>query len=734
MKNLLTFRSKRSGVVLCALLCAASPLLAQEDAAQPRSARSGSGAGAEDLRAQRMIENGLELMASNQQERGLGMIQAVGKMFPESKVRFRAALELARWHQEKNQFPEALTALQTARQSEDPAELAEAWFRLGAIQFQQGQINEAFASLRRVTNDYPDSLFANHAFETIGQGHFKQGRWGKAVEAFRMVGTAVPADLIQGDEVLAEAGQRLFVKVSDKDLRILHLLGQKLTVTLRAESGDEETVELTPLGRGGEDWLASVRMAPEASQPNDALLSVRGGEWITVTYLDNNNAEGKTDVPLSSRVRIVSTGNVSFTDGAYNRSVRGLFAGQPAYVRLTDLDLDRSAKPDSTEAKVTALYKVEKPKEEGVIPGVDVNALEEEKEEWAERSSITIRLTETAANSGEFRGSFRPFTTGGEAGDIEIMPGDELVVSYSDETHLRGTTPEDRSARVAVVVGGSTEPQSIVSVANDAVTQGRKLLIEAQLLHRWASIFKDVGLDDSAFTKAEEGLEKVQEILALTARQSIERGLLEQTFATKWDLFLVQGKLNEAIATCQALVRLFPDTPLVDRAFLNIARARSESESEADKMESIKVYRQVLALPESTNKAEAQFRIGEVTEELIKMRTKAGQQPNFAPAMMEYQRCAESYPNSPFAGEAFNKIINYQIGLRDYVRSVELMDRVVQDYPDAPWLDEILLKWGVVAHRMGNPDTAVQKFMQVLEEYPNGNAAGQAAQFLQKLQ
>ena len=720
------------------LIAAQSPL--PLSAQTPRSARSATGgANREELRARRMIDSATSLLESGQRERGISMLEAVGNMFPDSNARFRAALELGRYYQETSKFEEALTQLRLVRESEDPAELAEAWYRMGAVQFSQAKYNEAFSSLRRVTNDYPESTWTNYAYDIIGQGHFKQGRWGKAVEAFQMVGTAVPSDLEQDGEVLAEAGQRLFIKVTDKDLRILNMLGEDLQVKLDAESGDSETVPLLALGRAGEDWLASVRMAPETSEANDSILSVQGGESISVTYIDNNNAEGDRDVNVGKTVRIVSTGRVNFTDGAYNRNVRGLFAGQPAYIRLTDLDLDQSNEADQVTVSVKALYAVE-PEEESAEDAlaVDVSDLADEEEEviWEERGNLQVTLTETAPHSGEFRGSFRPVEAGGTGVDgpsLEIMPNDEILLSYVDETHLRSREPEVRNARVRVVVGGSTEPESIVSVANDPDTQARKLLIEAQLLHRWGSIFKDVGLDTSAYSKAEEGLVKVEEILQLTARESVDRELLERSFATKWDLFLVQGKLNEAIATCQALVRLFPDTSLVDQAFMNIARARSESEDPQEKWEAVNVYGQVIQLPESELKAEAQFRIAEVTEELIKINTKAGAQPKFAPAMVEYQRCADTYPNSPFAGESFNKIINYHIGLRDYVRGVELMDRVTQDYPDAPWLDEILLKWGVVAFRMGNQDLAVQKFMQVLEQYPNGPSAGQASDFLRKL-
>ena len=710
--------------------------VAQEAESAPRQTAA---VARDELRARRMMESALELLRAGQDDRGVSMLEAVGDMFPESAARYRAALALGRHHGERNQFDRALAALTEARNSPEEAEQAEAWFLTGRVHFQRANYNEAFAALRRVINDYPASEQTNLAYDLIGQAHFQQGRWGKAVEAFQLVGTAVPASLAEADEVLVEAGQRLFVKVHDRDLRILSGLGERLYVTLEAESGDREAVNLRRLGRSGEDWIASVMMAPEPSEPNDGVLTVRGGEVVTVTYVDRNNAQGEVDVPVVTRVRVVSTGNVSITDGAYNRSVRGVFAGQPSYVRLVDLDLDVTSNPDIAEVEVVALYKVEREEETSMPQQLDVETMDEAEaeEEWEARGRITLRLDETANHSGEFRGIFRPVlaehATGAD-GELLVMPGDEVEVRYLDETHMRGEQPETRTARVQVVVGGSTEPQSIVSEANEVNTQAQKLLIEAQLLHRWASIFKDVGLDESAFSKADEGLDKVEEIMALTARQSLNRDLLEQSFAVRWDLYLVQDRLNQAIATCMALVELFPDTTLVDRAFMNIAHARAATGELEDMREAIRVYRTVLELPQSTYQAEAQYRIGEVTEDMIRYNLRPGQEPNFAPAMLEYQRCAEMFPHSPFAGESFNKIINFHITQRDYLRSVELMDRVMQDYPDAPWMDEILVKWGVVAFRMGNRTVALQKFMQVLEEYPNGPAAAQARNFLQRIQ
>ena len=47
-----------------------------------------------------------------------------------------------------------------------------------------------------------------------------------------------------------------------------------------------------------------------------------------------------------------------------------------------------------------------------------------------------------------------------------------------------------------MLVGGSTDPQSIVASSSDPDVQSRKLLLEAQLLQKWGSIFKEVGPKD----------------------------------------------------------------------------------------------------------------------------------------------------------------------------------------------------------------------------------------------
>lgn len=730
---------KRLGMAML-VLGAALAAGAQEETEAGENGAGGSPAQVE-ARARRMVGNAIDLLANNEEERAVGMLEAVPRMFPDAPSRFRAHLELGRHLTGKRSFDAAAAALRQAFTSEEPDLQAEALLLLGRCQLARGETGDAAMILRRVTQDYPTSIFANDAFFTIGQLHFEAGRWARAAEAFEMVGTAVPDDGSTNAFVLAEAGQRLFIHVTDKDLAVLAALGETADVELASRSGDREKATLAGFGRGDGDFLASVLTVTEPSKPFDGKLTVQGAEEITVHYVDQNTESGAVKQVKTAQARIVSTGSMAFMDGAQRQRVRGVFADQPAFVRLRDLDLDTTPQPDTVAVTVKAMYRERPAAPEGSElaapppPAPDAP--------WLERGRIDITLAETGPRSGIFAGRVVPrlvdLSTNAPIvelapGEIAVQPEDKLIAVFRDTAHLRGADPEERQTDVVVLVGGSTEPQSIVAHASDAGIQARKLLLEAQLLHKWGNIFKDVGLNNHASEKAEEGLQRVDELMALAARFSLERRLVEEAFAVKWDLQLVQGNLSDAIATCRALVRLYPDTTLADRAFMQIGNARMQEKKDSVAIASaVQVYNAVLSLPTSPLKAEAQFRIGEAIEQQIRLRLRPGEKPDFAPAMVAFKRCAEAYPESSYAGDAYKRVIDYYIGTRDYARCVETLERVFQDYPDAPWLDEMLLKWGVVNHRMGNREAALGKFQRLVEEYPGGQAAQQAAAFLQRL-
>ena len=266
---------------------ATMPVLAADQAKTDKAAASAAAgdraAKQADARAKRMIQQALTTLQDGEEERALGMLEAIPKMFPNSQLRFNAWLELGRAHAAKGRNDEALVVLRKATDSPLTDVKAESYLIQAKVQLAASRDSEASMLLRRITTDFPDSLFANDAWFEIGQIHFKAKRWVRAQEAFRRVGTAVPKpvektvgeDVDQTDAtpkrvtvnapVTAEAGQRLYVCVDDRDIAVSAALGKKMKAVAKAASGDYETLELAPFGTDGISALASV---PTTSSPS----------------------------------------------------------------------------------------------------------------------------------------------------------------------------------------------------------------------------------------------------------------------------------------------------------------------------------------------------------------------------------------------------------------------------------------------------------------------------------
>lgn len=722
-------------MIVFALIAAAMSAFPAPSADKPKS--QASNPKIVEARAMRMVKSALSLFESKEDERAVGMLEAVSRMYPESETRFKAALELGRHFIDKRVYDRALVELRKAGSSEDDGLRAESLLLQGQLYLAKGSPSESVMCLRKLTLDYPTSAFANDAYYIIGQIHFDARRWARAAEAFEMVGTAVPADDLTNSVVLAEAGQRIFVHVRDKDLAVKETLGEKSEVVITSSSGDTEKVPLKSFGRGDGDFIASVRTATEPSAKNDGILTVKGSEPVSVKYVDSNTEDGAINVERLSRAGIVSTAVISFKDGAQRQRVKGVFVDQPAFLHLKDFDLDVSSAPDVAKITVKAQYR-ERPEP---APGETIAPPPAPDAPWITRVEKEMTLKESGGETGIFIGRIVPrllneSTNANEVvldpGEIAVRPDEKIVVEYVDEKHLAGEKPEVRSAEVYALVGGSTEPQSIVAHSSEAHVQAKKLLLEAQLLHKWGSIFRDVGLSENAKSKAEEGLKRIADVFEIANKNTLERSLIEQAYEARWNLYLVIDNLQQAIATCNALVRRFPDTVMADRAFMQIANAHIQENTQESLSRAITVLGSIIKLPSSSLKAEAQYRIGEVLEASAR-KSVPGKKMDFSPAIMAFKRCAETYPSSSFAGESYKRIIDYNVSIRNYSSAIEILERVFQDYPDAPWLDEMLLKWGVVVHRMGDTEGAKEKFQRLVEEYPGGNAAKTATKFLKRL-
>lgn len=717
-----SFRS----LALALAIAGAAPAVQRLSAAPPDAPAATEDSKLE-YKANDMLGKGVELIEQKQEERGIKMIQSVPQMFPKSKARFKAYLALGKIYADKGQFDLAIKQYEHLSESDNADEQAEGLYQTGIGYYNLANYDKAFISLRRVTSEFPWSVFANESYYYIGQCHFKLGRWAKAVEALEMVGTSVDPD--SKDVIVAEAGQRLYVKIFDKDLIVLRNSNEKLLVNLTTKSGDKETVALEPLGRTGEYYIGSIMTVPGEPKPGDGILQIIGGDMVTVEYIDKQTESGQQNVKRIVNVKMVSTASVGFTDGAYREYTKGVFADQDCFIRVRDLDRDTTAGRDTIQVKVYAEYKVEK-KEGDTSAGDDAS----DQPKLAQRAPITVTLTETEAHSGVFVGSIMPHAvsdatqiTAGSA-QLQAMNGDDLVIEYLDEARADSPDPKVVKYKARLLMGQIQDVKVEHRVVDSLDLKARKNLIEARIYLKLGNIFKEVGLIQKANEKATEGLDRVEEVINTSLRASLDRSLVEEAFSVKWDLLLVQDKLGEAIAVCRSLMQLFPDSSLVDAALLKIGQAKMDGPNPA---EAIGILSGVIGLPKSELKAEAQYDIGQVEEAMAMAQAeKSKQPPVLSQAMLAYKKCAEMYPNSPFAGESLDKIASFYINTKDYARAVELMEQVFQDYPDASFLDKMLLKWVIASYRMGNYAVAKQKAEQLLSEYPNSKSAEKARTFL----
>jgi TolA-binding protein len=765
-----TAPERRASIAATAIVLAiiAACGLPRPAAAQRPSRQRDSKADADAYAALQLLRRAQELLDSGEHDRGTKILETILEQYPADPIRFKARLALGKHALSRSEQQEAIGHLRALRNLEQPGvELEgeakdmflESLYLQGIAFFQTRQYAAAFPLLRRITNDFPNTVWANQSYYYIGMCHFAQGNWNKAIESLGLVGTFV--DTKSGSMERAEAGRRFYVKIRDTDLPVLEKLGADVKVTVSTASGDSETVSLVPLPGDENTSIGSVATALGVAVPGDEVLQVVGGDTIRTSYVDGNTVEGVKDVHRSRDVALVSTATVKFTRGDFESQAVAAFLGQPSFVLLTDADLDTSAAADQASVRIVSRFKDEAQDES--MAGVDVEKiLRSEEESWRIRDEVTLPLVElpspaaqaeagekTADKTGDKpagQAAAKPgaetapgvVRTGRFGGVFELAPfqedeaidkadakltaalGDEIVVSYVDQAHIGGTDNPRTVTSVTVVSGEiDNQPRAVQYEVTDPVVAAKKNLVEATAFLELARIFKAMGLAKGAKEKVGEGIGRVDPII----RQSgaIPSSLVEEAFRTKWDLLIAADDLKGAIDTCEMFNRLYPESPFVDRALMQIGRIKEEKKLPA---EAILIYQRILGLPASQIKAEAQFRIAQATE-------KSG---TLEQAIPQYTACAERYPDSPYAGESLGKLVDYHIEQKDNAAASELLEQVFQDYPDAQFLDSMLLKWVMVAYRAGNFQQAFDKCSQLLFEYPESSYAARARQILPKIE
>ncbi len=720
-----------------------------------------------DRQSKLLFEKAMELMEYKQYERGLAMLNAIVRDNQGSILAHRANMAMGKYYLSQNKPKESLNyfmlltrVLAPVPGEKPPEEITElyheALFQAGFSQYQAGQYGAAFPLLRQLTEVAGKSKWANMAYFYIGMSHYNLKNWNKAIDSLSLVGTEVEDSGEQLGRI--EIGQRFYAKITDADVPVLRKLGQPVKAEVKVSNGDVEFLEGVPVAGKKDELLISAPTVIGLAKPNNGVLEVVGGCTVTVTYLDDSTMDGKKGVARTGTVRAVSTGTVGFFLGDYATPAYIAFPGQPQALVLRDADLDTSPAAEKVQVVVKSLQKIKAEEATSdAAAAIDIFAVkDDEKDQWKERDSITLTLVEQGTNaeirSGSFIGKIKlvPISSNATISATDDVLHcdelDELSVSYTDKVHIYGEDPRESVARIKVsgsVNSGVTADQFVVF---ETLLKARKESVEAEALVGLGAIYKDMGLESRAAQRAAEALRKVDPIIV--DRSKLPGEIVERAFKLKWESELLQDNFTAATATCLAFNRLYPESVLADQALMTLGRTLAQKGQYKD---AVDVYARVLLLQNPISAAEAQFRIGETLQKQAETASAAADETNskwgaggmsaatslqnrMGPAIAAYRKTFETYPESSFAAEALGRVVRHYVDTEDFAQASSLLENVFSNYPDAAYLDEMLMLWAKVAYKMGDAEMAKAKLRQLVFDYPSSKFVGDAQKKLSAME
>ncbi|MBS3762974.1 MAG: tetratricopeptide repeat protein, partial [Planctomycetes bacterium] len=241
--------------------------------------------------AQAAYKNAETAFLVGQYDKAIEEFLAVAREYDDTSYRMRAVLRVGDVFYRQKKYERAISYYQRAlRVPSEPwwpqdsvEDYARADYMIGVCYFDQGSLNPAFAHFRRFVKKHPTSKLVDRAYDFIGRGNMRMERYGQAIEAFRMVGTA---RLEKKARRTISPGEDLYLRVTDADVGLASKQG-KIPVRLSTSSGDKERVELESLGLGSPTFLGTIRTrlgAPRLTRSLDAVYTSETGremdEWL----------------------------------------------------------------------------------------------------------------------------------------------------------------------------------------------------------------------------------------------------------------------------------------------------------------------------------------------------------------------------------------------------------------------------------------------------------------------
>lgn len=717
---------------LSALSLTAGPLAL----AQAPAPGGGASSLVDDKKAKALLDAGDARLDAGELTAAIDLYKAVLDRYPVSRWRFLARLRMGKQFLTEKKYDLALDQFRrvAVEDNKDADQVGDASLQVGICFFELAKYEEAFAELRKVIKEHPGTPYSNDAYYYIGQAHFKLGRFGNAIEAFKNVGTSI--DPKAQDSEKLDAGKRLYVKIDDKDLSA-QAGDVGIVATITTTAGDKETITCFPVTAGASVLIGSLRTQLGEAVPGDGIVQLIGTDKIKVTTIDKQTADAQLDVPRVKEIQVVGNARVKVVDGAFAEAVGAVVLDKPAFLLVQDADRDISAKADQIEVIVRTKHAIEEVP--GETPEKTVNpadALEKAEPVYKVVDEKKVTLTEKPADpatpnapnhTGIFVGVI-PIAKQGETpqpnsivGDV----GDILEIEYLDNVSL-DPKPATRKA-IAKLIEGNLNPLSVANARiSDEELKFKTALKTSEALKNIGNIYKDLGLTKQATDKYKQALAETEQVAK--SYGALNQRLLEQTYVQMWKIYYAMDDLGRAAQMCLELQRRFPESPFVDDALLLMGQV---SQKQGKYQEAIGVFRRLAALKNSPLAPAAQYSVGECYEELGTVQKNKNY---YDEAFLAFKYCFEKFPNSNQAGDALSKMAEYYYSKEDFTRALDLYEEALQQYQDSKFIDVVLYNYGRCLVKMKKLDGAVEKFNQLISTYPNSKMVANAQKIVEAIQ
>ncbi len=311
---------------------------------------------------------------------------------------------------------------------------------------------------------------------------------------------------------------------------------------------------------------------------------------------------------------------------------------------------------------------------------------------------------------------------------LQALPGDVVRISYLDQKNT-GLEARNASFDAKCIEGNLGGVRVTKAMISDRELRVQTQLKTAHALTNIGNRYKEFGLKKNADAKYEQALDLCEEIMA--EAQKLGGKLLEETYVELWQIYYQMDKLELAAAMAERLQRDFPNSGFVDDALLQLADVALKQNNFN---RAIGVYQRLVQMQTSQLRGEAQFGIAQCYDKMADQQTNdAAKAQLFDRAFQEYKRVFDNFPESGRVGEAVAQMANYYYRQKDYARAVDIFETVLENHPDAKFLDVILFNYGRCLYRMDRKAEARKRFDQLIGDYPESPLAGDAKKISEAL-